>query len=144
MSPGKPFTLHVLPEGDAHYALEVVERRPAPNGHPASRLVVRVRGTPLHCVLDQVLATLKKNGYRPTDLRRDRKVPFHLDEPAGVFLGLLFLAVKPLRKVSRIEAVANGIRRMEPEEAYYWFAKVSRGDEPQRAAKALRVLLARE
>jgi len=37
--------------------------------------VVRVQGVPMRAVLDQVLATIKQAGYRPTDLARSRRFP---------------------------------------------------------------------
>ena len=56
-------------------------------------------------------------------------------------LGLVMLAVKPLSKASRIEAISHGIRTMPPEEAYYWYSKCTARDASERAQKALRVLL---
>jgi hypothetical protein len=89
--------------------------------------------------MDQVLEALRRSGNRSSDLHRRRKAPFELNEASGVRVGLLLLAVKPLRKGSRMEEVAAAIRGMSDEEAYYWFAKAAGS---LRAQRALRVLLA--
>lgn len=72
--------------------------------------------------MDPMLAALKENGYRPLELFRGRKAPFHLSEGADVRLSLLFLGGKPLCKLPRMEAISNAIWAMSPEEAYYWFS----------------------
>ncbi|RME83093.1 MAG: hypothetical protein D6775_09080, partial [Caldilineae bacterium] len=59
-------------------------------------------------------------------------------------LALLILAVQPLRRVDRVDAIVGGVARMSDEEAYYWFSKCSLGPQAQRARRALRILLARE
>ena len=59
-------------------------------------------------------------------------------------LGLLFLAVKPLRKVTRMASISEQVRGMADEEAYYWFSKATDGATARRAQRAMRVLLAEE
>jgi hypothetical protein len=145
MTHDKPFELRIFPLGESDYGLELRQRAIRKDGgkgqcHP----VVRLWGTSFRSVLDVILETIKKNGYRATDLRRGRKDPLNLDELGGVRLGLLFLAVKPLKKLTRIEAVSRGVRDMEPEEAYYWYSKLTKVEFTRRAGKALRVLLAKE
>jgi len=98
----------------------------------------------LKLVADQVMDALKRSGYRATELNVGRREPFDLNEETGVRLGLLFLAVKPVSKVERVEAIAQGIRRLTSEEAYYWFSKCTKEPTAARAQKALRVLLAEE
>ena len=146
MTGEKPFELRLLPLTGADYGLELHQLRVNGERQPDNpmRVVVRAWGTPLTAVLDHVLEALKKNGYRGSDLRANRKVPFMLDEEHGVRLGLLFLAVKPLRKLGRIEAISRAVRQMEPEEAYYWFSKCSRSDSSRRACRALRIMMAEE
>ena len=90
------------------------------------------------------MSALKRAGYRPSDVCRTRKAPFALPESAGVRLGLLMLAVKPLRKPDRMDAIARQIASMGEEEAYYWFSKGTSAEIARRAQKALRHLLARE
>jgi hypothetical protein len=106
--------------------------------------LVQVWGPALEAVLGQVLEHLKASGHQPTTLRRKDSGLLPFAEESGVRLALLFLAVKPLRKVRRIEAIAAAVREMEPEEAYYWLAKCTRPDTGCRACHALRVLLSKE
>lgn len=106
--------------------------------------MVQIWGEPLTLVIDLVLAAVKRAGCRPTDLSRTRKVPFHLREEDGVRLGLLFLALKPLRKLVRIEAIAEQVREMEPEELFYWYSKSTGAKTARHAQRALRVLFADE
>lgn len=142
------FELRVVPRADREYGLALFQRplsdRDGNSDNGQWRMVAQVWGAPLHSVMDQVLATLKRAGYRPSDLCRTRRVPFVLDEELGVRLGLLFLAVKPLRKVARMSEVSEQVRAMTEEEAYYWFAKSTSSAAGRRAQKALRILLSRE
>ncbi|MCA9054888.1 MAG: hypothetical protein KDA75_13695 [Planctomycetaceae bacterium] len=98
----------------------------------------------MRSVMDQILGTLKKAGYRPSDLSRTRKAPFELGEEAGVRLGLLMLAVKPLRKPSRMSDISEQVQSMAEEEAYYWFSKTTDDRVGRRSQKAMRILLAKE
>jgi len=142
----KPFELRVFLISEMVYGLELHQRRINGDRNPDDPMpqVVRIWGTPLTAVLDHVLEGIKKNGYRSSDLRSNRRTPFALDEEHGVRLGLLFLAVKPLRKLDRIEAVSHSIRQMETEEVYYWFSKCSRSNESRRACRAVRIMMAEE
>lgn len=145
---GKPFELRVVADKSTDYAL-ILYRMPA-RSHRLNRdgsdwqPVVRVRGTPMKAVMDQILATIKQAGYRPGDLARSRKAPFQLAEEPGVRLGLLMLAVKPLRKTSRMSDISEQVRAMTAEEAYYWFSKSTDALAGRRCQKALRILLAKE
>jgi hypothetical protein len=144
----QPFELRVVANEDRDYGLALFQRplsgrrRHSDNGK--WRMVVQVSGAPLQSVMDQVLATIKQAGYRPSDLSGSRRVPFSLDEQLGVRLGLLFLAVKPLRKVTRMGEISEHVRAMTEEEAYYWFSKVTEQHIGRRCQKALRVMLSRE
>ena len=141
----KPFEMMVFPISDTVYGLELLQRRlnGDRNPDPMPR-VVKIWGTALTAVLDHVLEGIKKNGYRSSDLRANRRTPFALDEEQGVRLGLLLLAVKPLRKLERIEAVSRSIWQMETEEVYYWFSKCSRSSDRHRACRAARIMMAEE
>jgi hypothetical protein len=66
--------------------------------------------------------------------------PIELDPRVGAQVGLLLRAVKPLRRVDRLERIATGVAAMSGEEASYWYAK---SDGP-RGLRALRLLLASE
>lgn len=105
---------------------------------------VKIWGLPFKVMTETILKTLKRQGCRPTALSSQRKDPFILDEISGVRLGLFFFALKPLRKVTRMEEIITGIDRMSDEEAYYWYAKCTNGRNAQRLRKALRILLAGE
>ncbi|MDE0357069.1 MAG: hypothetical protein OXN92_04920 [Gammaproteobacteria bacterium] len=107
-------------------------------------MVIRVWGDPLSGILDQVLAAIRRAGYRSTDLGAKRRAPFRIAEEDAVRLGLLFAALKPLRKHRRIEEVARAVASMEPEEAHYWFSKVTTGPEQGRVRRALRIMVSDE
>lgn len=151
-----PFILEVQPEDQHNYALTLKQRVIVKDEEPPQRklqygagpgklsTIVTLGGPNLRAVAGQVLNALREAGYKPTDLSPRRKKPFHLPEPVGVRLGLLFLAVKPLSKMSRVEEIAHGISRMPHEEAYYWYSKCTAADTAERAQKALRVLLSAE
>ena len=66
-----------------------------------------------------------------------RPAPFELDPVLGAHVELLLRAVKPLRRVDRLEAVADGVAGMSAEESAYWHAQTTR----RRGLRALRVLL---
>jgi hypothetical protein len=106
--------------------------------------VVEVSGSMLRAVADHVLEALRRAGYKATDLSAGRREPFLPSEEAGVRLGLLFLAIKPITKMNRVEAISQGLRAMTSEEAYYWYSKCTAGPTAERAQKALRMLLAEE
>lgn len=140
----KPFHLHVVPSEQGLYGVELYQDQ-FKNGNGMVRVLVsRLDGTPLQSVTDRVLEALKKDGYRSVDLSRGRKAPFDLDEETGVRLGLVFAAVKPLRKLTRIEAISSSVNAMAAEEAYYWFSKCTSGEHNRRAQKSMRILLAEE
>ena len=144
----KPFELRVVPEGSSEYWLALYEMparsRNLQGNSNEWQLVVRVRGTPMRAMMDRVLMTIKKEGYRASDLSRSRKAPFRLAEEPGVRLGLLMLALKPLRKTSRMSDISEYVQAMTEEEAYYWFSKTTDANVGRRCRKAMRILLARE
>lgn len=140
------FELHVMAHGPQSYGLALYQSRVRgrrDNGASHTK-VVQIWGDPLKLVIDQVLAAIKRAGYRSTDLSRARKVPFRVSEEDGVRLGLLFLALKPLRKLTRIEAIAAQVRGMEPEELFYWFSKATGASTARHGQRALRILMAGE
>lgn len=144
----KPFELRVVLDQPQEYGLALY-RIPARgenvngSGHDW-RQVVGIQGMPMKAVMDQILTAIKQAGYRPSDLSRSRKTPFLLSEELGVRLGLLMLAVKPLRKSSRMTDISEQIRAMASEEAYYWFSKMTDHQVGRRSQKAMRILLSRE
>lgn len=136
----RQFLLYVLPRPDGSYGVELRQRL---NGaaRPEEQSLVRAWDGPFQASLPQVVEALRKSGYRPSDLSRTRREPFELREEQGVRLALTLLALKPLRKTTRMERIAEAIRSMPDEEAYYWFSKaLSAGS----ARRALRLLLGGE
>ncbi len=148
-----PFELRVVPDqptaASMDYALALRQRVVEPaddhlytRGSERLTTIATLRGDVLRVIADHVIEAMRQSGYKPTDLGPHRSTPFFLSEAVGVRLGLILLAVKPLSKVGRIEAVAQGIRLMSTEEAYYWYSKCTARDTAERAQTALRVLLA--
>lgn len=87
----EPFELRVQPNGDSQYGLALFQKphrdRDQTGKAEEWQPVVRVHGQPVRAVLDQVLAAIKKAGYKPSDLSRGRERPFVLPENLGVRLG---------------------------------------------------------
>lgn len=154
LMPAKPrrhYELRVVPPERtgkrAGYGLALYQSRVRAsqgNDDPDMERVVQVWGDPLRSVMEPVLAAIKRAGYRATDIGPKRRAPFKLSEEDAVRLGLLFQAVKPLRKTSRIESISEHVRSMEPEEVLYWFAKTASNSSATRAQRALRILMAEE
>ncbi|MBX6754322.1 MAG: hypothetical protein IRY86_08825 [Thermorudis peleae] len=159
MSEGTPraFRLRVEPLVGEAFRLTLWQQSPADNGRtPANRRIATLEGTPLLVAIDQVLELLRGEGYRELhgggrqrtsvsqkhETGEIRELP--LSETVGVRLGLLFLALRPLRRIERMERVAMGVRAMTDEEAYYWFSKCATRDTGRSARRALRLLLAEE
>jgi hypothetical protein len=141
------FQLEVIPRPGNRYGLALTEvlATTRHNGHePTRHRVVRLWGASLQAVFDRVADAVRASGGRPSDVRRDRQAPFPLDEETAVRLGLLFLAIKPLRKTARIEMIRDATAAMSPEEAYYWYAKCASATTGRRAQRAFRILLAQE
>lgn len=141
------FHLEVFPRPGEQYGLALLEIIAAPASarkSQESRQVVRIWGSPMQAVFDRVAESVRLNGGRASDIRADRKTPFVLDEESAVRVGLLFLAIKPLRKVSRIEAIRDATATMGAEEAYYWYSKCSSASTGRQATRAFRILLAHE
>jgi hypothetical protein len=152
--PEKPFELRVVPHDSGDYGLAMYQwpvvavAQGAGHFQSARHLkpqrLVELDGDSLRAVADHVLEALHKSGYKVTDLSRNRRRPFRLDEETGLRLGLLFLAVRPLTRLDRIEAISGGLHTMPSEEAYYWFSKCTAAASAANAQRALRILLAGE
>jgi hypothetical protein len=82
--------------------------------------------------LQQVLRGAGLHGRQWTALQ-----PLELSSTLGAHAELLLRAVKPLRRIDRLEAIAEGVAEMSREEASYWHAQTQR----RHGLKALRVLL---
>tara|TARA_R110002126_G_scaffold86474_19_gene208819 strand:- start:14995 stop:15462 length:468 start_codon:yes stop_codon:yes gene_type:complete len=149
--PRRHYELRVIPPEltgkRAGYGLALFQSRVRANQHddePDMERVVQVWGDPLRSVMEPVLTAVKRAGYRATDIGPKRRAPFQISEEDAVRLGLLFQAVKPLRKTSRIESISEHVRAMEHEEVLYWFSKTASQDSARRAQRALRILMAEE
>ena len=82
-------------------------------------------------------------GYQHTAVSPRRKKPFNLTQEPGVRLALTVLALEPVSKPLRRQAIADGITAMASEEALYWYAQAV-GRTGSRGLRALRLLLAAE
>ena len=133
-----------LKHDGAHRVAYILQEEPENSSTRGMRTLVRIWGAPLEATSGQIIECLKRSGHRPAVLQGKESEPLPLDEPAGVRLALVFLAVKPLRKLRRVEVITKAIQEMEPEETYYWLAKCSRQRIGRRACHALRVLLSKE
>ena len=103
-------------------------------------------GLPLDVVTPLLVTAMRENGISPEPLGRPSRPndpPIELDEAHGARVALALVAVRPLRKLERMEGVVQGIGEMSAEEALYWFARVMRGPK-SRVLRALRILLAKE
>lgn len=139
------FALWVYPVGASGYGLRLCQASESGSGSLQSGAKIeQIQDDPLKLTLADVIACLKRVGHKPSELQRGKTTPFRLNEEEGVRLAVLFMAVKPLRKIARIEAIAERIRAMAPEELYYWFSKSTDPDGARRARHALRVLIADE
>jgi len=154
--PEHPFVLYAIPDTNGGYRVALYQwvRKVPGTSESAGHLEcahgalwsIELGGDRLRSVADHLLAALRVNDYKATDLARAAGAdePFYLDELTGLRLALILMAVKPLTRHDRIEAIGQGVQAMSAEEAYYWFSKCSAGPDALRAQKALRILLAGE
>ena len=131
------FQLKVFPMGDTDYGIELAQEV---NGQPHEP-IARSSGSTMHVLGNHLLEALKASGYRPADLKRNRRKPFAVPEVIGVRLGLALMAVRPLHKPRRIEEVASAVQDLCDDEAYYWYAKCTQPHIGQRARRAFRDLV---
>ncbi len=111
-------------------------------GRKAKR-VSFVKESQLSLVQGALSRVLKNNKHNFSEVKRTRRVPFKLSEEDGVRLELIFKAISSVKKRSKIEDIVMGIESMPREEAYYWHAKVTKGDArvTSNGLKAMRILL---
>lgn len=103
--------------------------------------VAGLKGRNLELVEHRVLRRLSQAGIklaRPAD----QPMPgLALSEDLALHLGLMFRALAPMRSRERMRAVAEGIERMDREEAAYWLGMAMHRRRPRRVLAALRMLL---
>ena len=96
---------------------------------------VRVNGNRAAHVAGSLQQVLRDAGLRGQQWTSPR--PLELPSTLGAHAELLLRAVKPLQRLDRLEAVAEGVAEMSREEASYWHAQTQR----RHGLRALRVLL---
>ena len=120
-----------------------IRQLPAP-ATPHVRAPTRIaglRGRNLDLVEHRVLRRLAAVGVRPVLATGRGRRGYVLAEDAALTLGLLFRALAPMRSRDNMRAVAEGIEKMEREEAAYWLGMTMHRRRPRRVLTALRVLL---
>lgn len=103
--------------------------------------VAGLNGRNLELVEHRVLRRLSQAGIK---LTRPADEPMHglpLSEDLALHLGLMFRTLAPMRSRERMRAVAEGIERMDREEAAYWLGMAMHRRRPRRVLAALRMLL---
>jgi len=109
--------------------------------------IVRLWGLPLQAAREEMLELLQQAGHRLTAFKPTGSRPLRLPEDLGIRLGLLSMALKPLRKLERMREIQRGVEEMSREEATYWFSKAGgaeRYNDRRRIMKAMRILLSPE
>lgn len=137
------FELRIIPSKD-DISLSLLQQVIGQGDSKEKPKDISLHGLPLKVMMETLLTILKKQGYRPTEFSPKRKEPFNLDEVSGVRLGVLFYALKPLRKPSRMEQILAEINHMSDEEVYYWYSKCSDKNHGRRSQRSLRILLSDE
>ena len=103
--------------------------------------IARLAGRNLELVQHRILRILAEQRIRlvgrPGRSGFSRPVP----EALAVRLGLTFRALAPMRDRDRMWAVADGIEKMEREEAAYWLGMAIHRKHPRRVLAGLRLLL---
>ena len=103
--------------------------------------IAGLRGRNLELIEHRVLRRLAGAGVRPGPSAGRRRRGYPLGEDTALTLGLLFRALAPMRSRDNMRAVAEGIEKMEREEAAYWLGMAMHRRRPRRVLTALRVLL---
>ena len=111
---------------------------------PQIRRPVRIAalsGRNLELVQHRVLRILAEQRIRPVGVPGRAGFSRPVPETFAVRLGLMFRALAPMRDRDRMWAVADGIERMEREEASYWLGMAIHREHPRRVLAGLRLLL---
>ncbi len=98
-------------------------------------------GRPWRMIETRVSKRLRQCGINIAHVKRDQSVTYPIDEDLALNLALLFRILAPMRSVDRIRMVADGVDKMNREEAGYWLGMAVHRVYPRRVLAALRVLL---
>lgn len=132
------FRLLVDPAGD-NYGIRLEQTNGSPSSSPVP--VASASVDVVNRLREALLAAVRKSGHARTVLSPSRKRPVSVDEPEGVRLALVLLALGRTPRWERVHEITAGVAAMGVEETYYWYAKCM-GPEATRARRALRVLTA--
>lgn len=121
-----------LGRGDAGQLDEVVLVAVDADG---SERRTRIGGGRVEAITDNLRRVLSEAGIRGKEWSGTK--PIRLERQLGERIELLLTAVKPLRRIDRIQRIADEVASMGAEEASYWHAKTSRPG----GLRALRILL---
>ena len=136
------YELRIRPAGPAGDRYEVwqVPSAATPQVHKPVR-IAGLEGRNLELVQHRILRVLAEQRIRlvgsPGRSGFSRLVP----EALAVRLGLIFRTLAPMRDRDRMWAVADGIEKMEREEAAYWLGMAIHREHPRRVLAGLRLLL---
>lgn len=103
--------------------------------------VAGLKGRNLELVEHRVLRRLAQAGVKLARPAGEALPGLPLSEDLALHLGLTFRALAPMRSRERMRAVAEGIERMDREEAAYWLGMAMHRRRPRRVLAALRMLL---
>ena len=103
--------------------------------------VAGLKGRNLELVEHRVLRRLAQAGVKLARPAGEPTPGLPLSEDLALHLGLTFRALAPMRSRERMRAVAEGIERMDREEAAYWLGMAMHRRRPRRVLAALRMLL---
>ena len=103
--------------------------------------IAGLKGRNLELVEHRVLRRLSQAGIKLARPAGQSMPGLALSEDLALHLGLMVRALAPMRSQERMRGVAEGIERMDREEAAYWLGMAMHRRRPRRVLAALRMLL---
>ena len=103
--------------------------------------IASLEGRNLELVQHRILRVLAEQRIRLVGRPRRTGFSRPVPETLAVRLGLMFRTLAPMRDRDRMWAVADGIEKMEREEAAYWLGMAIHREHPRRVLAGLRLLL---
>lgn len=135
------YELYSLIHGPDDLELEVWQLPAASTPHIKVPIrIAGLRGRNMALVEHRVLRRLAKMDIR-LDQLPGMKNKYKISEDLAMNLGLLFRVLAPMRNVTNMRQVAEGVERMGLEEAAYWLGMSMHRKNPRRVLMALRFLL---